>query len=104
MERVAFLGEELGRGAFGSVRLAEYRSLKVAVKSLTKEAFSEMMREASLLARVSSHPNITRFFGVCSEDGHECIVIEYAPSGSLEDALCGRENKIRFSGPKVLKH
>ncbi len=58
---------ELGRGQFGSVWLARWRSCAVAVKELHAAASgrstTEMVAEAATLARLR-HPCVIAFYGL----------------------------------------
>lgn len=83
----------LGQGSFGVAELASWRGSEVVVKrlhDLSPSVVEELRREAQLLARVSRHPHIISFVGVCEEPESLCLVSEYAPNGSVEDALVHR--------------
>ncbi len=88
------LGDELGRGGFGAVYLAQDEShgRQVAVKILTgrldDSARRRFDRERRAMGTLSGHPNI----GVVHTSGFTAageayIVMEYLSGGSLEDRL-----------------
>ncbi|GFR48701.1 hypothetical protein Agub_g10657, partial [Astrephomene gubernaculifera] len=97
---------ELGRGCFGSVWLARWRGVEVALKELLHlgatdswggapgEAFSEAERLASL-----RHPCILAFYGVLLGAGCCGTVVEYMRGGSLRGGLSRlRKQGIEISG------
>ena len=93
---------KLGAGGMGEVYLAEQRRLGnrlVAVKVVTpddltfhEEVAEDMarrfQREAALLGQLS-HPNILPVHDSGYEQNHLYLVMEYAPEGSLADAMRG---------------
>jgi tetratricopeptide (TPR) repeat protein/tRNA A-37 threonylcarbamoyl transferase component Bud32 len=82
------LAELLGRGAHGSVYLADDVQLKrrVAVKLLRAEgdraARARLLREAQALARLN-HPNVLTVHDVGVEDERVFIAMEHVESGTL---------------------
>ncbi|XP_070536963.1 fibroblast growth factor receptor 4-like [Ptychodera flava] len=89
----------LGRGEFGLVRKAYVTNVydmsgesEVAVKSL-KEKASIGDRENFLLelnamkTLQSGHPNVVKLIGFCTAQDPICIIVEFAPYGSLHDYL-----------------
>mmetsp|Transcript_15663 Transcript_15663/g.31629 ORF Transcript_15663/g.31629 Transcript_15663/m.31629 type:complete len:335 (+) Transcript_15663:190-1194(+) len=96
--RFDFPRKRLGEGSFGIVYRSAvdgWRGATVAVKVLRTEGtvppevVAEFRREAATLAALH-HPNIIALLGVCFEPaGGEPpqLVTEYAPGGSLEQAL-----------------
>jgi hypothetical protein len=87
------LKERLGKGAFGTVWLAEettaLTSHKVALK-LPNESqidLSAIRNEASLWETVKGHPNILPIIKADIVDDQVYIASEYAPDGSLADRL-----------------
>src|SRR5215469_16973852 len=108
------LVRRLGAGGMGEVYLAEQRRLGdrlVAVKvvspeeaSLTPEEAADMARrfsrEAVLLGQLS-HPNILPVHDGGVEGGRMYLVMEYAPEGSLADAIRGTA-KYRLPLPVTL--
>lgn len=85
--------ENIGRGGFGEVWLAEKRSQfvnkKVAVK-LPLDAqinFEAIRQEATLWEQASGHSNVLPIIDADVYDGQVVIVSEYADGGSLSDKL-----------------
>jgi hypothetical protein len=83
----------LGVGGFAQVRRMRWLSggVDVAVKtllntSLSDKALLELRREAEAMAAMP-HPNVTRLFGASLTPPHLCLVLEFAPGGSLDKAL-----------------
>ncbi|XP_019860329.1 PREDICTED: wall-associated receptor kinase-like 20 [Amphimedon queenslandica] len=74
--------QELGRGAFGTVRIGKFRGQSVAVKQLyaelqSPENISRMNREIDILSQLR-HPNIVQFIGAILDhpDGNPRIMTE----------------------------
>ncbi|MGH2485452.1 MAG: serine/threonine-protein kinase [Ktedonobacterales bacterium] len=96
------LTRKLGAGGMGEVYLAEQRRLGnrlVAVKVVTPDELTfheevaedmarRFQREAALLGQLS-HPNILPVHDSGFEQNHLYLVMEYAPEGSLADAMRG---------------
>ena len=85
---------EIGRGSFGVVRLARWRSTPVAVKILlntrdfqNRQIYhpEEFVRELSTM-RALHHPNVVQFLGFVRLP-EPAIVMEYFPNRSLEDYM-----------------
>ena len=77
----------LGRGGCGKVHLAESKTFgMVAVKKTLlggeEQILQEFLNEAELLSKMQS-PYIIRFFGTSRIKECECVVMEYAPNGTL---------------------
>src|SRR5438874_8599488 len=85
--------QQLGRGAFGVVWLAERRGAitktKVALKLVLDEEpdLKAIKQEADLWERVGGHPNVLPIIEADIYDGQVVIASEYAPNGSLEGWL-----------------
>ena len=93
---------KLGAGGMGEVYLAEQKRLGnrlVAVKVVTPDELTyhedvaedmarRFQREAALLGQLS-HPNILPVHDSGYEQNHLFLVMEYAPEGSLADAMRG---------------
>lgn len=86
-------GEELGHGAFSTVKLGIHKVTgdKVAIKVIKKGSCSEedikyLQREIDI-ARSISHPHVAKTFECYESDTHLYIVVEYMAGGTLEDAL-----------------
>lgn len=83
------LVNKLGRGAFGTVWLAEKRTpiatTRVALKLSNEEDidFQSIKREAALRVEVSGHPNVLPIIEADIYDDEVVIVSEHAPEGSL---------------------
>ncbi|CAJ0571222.1 unnamed protein product, partial [Mesorhabditis spiculigera] len=91
---------KLGQGYFGSVHLARWCNLTVAVKILHSKwgmgedgAWAAFDREFSEL-NVLDHPNVLRLFGVCTGETPFYIVTEYVAGGSLLECLTGKNPQI----------
>ncbi len=71
--------QELGRGGWGTVRVATFQGLQVAAKILHSVVISsdnreQVLREMSIMARVR-HPNLVLFIGA-TDEGESIIVME----------------------------
>ena len=70
------------RGAFGIVRKATFFRSPVAVKeiesSLSMDAVEELKREAMLMMSMPSVDHVVRVSGLCLEDKHPWLVMEWA--------------------------
>ncbi|HZC76896.1 MAG TPA: protein kinase, partial [Ktedonobacterales bacterium] len=95
---------KIGAGAMGEVYLAEQVPLGnrlVAVKVVhaeydvtpqpgaAEDAGWHFIREAQLLGRLT-HPNILPVYHSGIEAGYLFLVMQYAPDGSLADAIKGK--------------
>ena len=63
----------LGRGAYGTVVLGQWKGRKVAIKVMEKEVGNRSSRrrkslESELQARELDHENVVKVFGVHAED------------------------------------
>lgn len=91
---LAFL-EKIGSGAFGTVWRGEWRGGQVAIKILhdsdvfNRQVLHEFRREAETMHVVGNHPCVVKFIGVCTKQGHFCIVSEFCAKGSLERLVRG---------------
>jgi serine/threonine protein kinase len=88
------LEDQLGSGAFSSVRLARHveTQLPVAVKIIPKTRRLSESQSASILQEVAflkqaNHPNIISFTDFFEDQSNYYIVMELAPNGSLMEAL-----------------
>lgn len=96
------LGEELGKGAYGSVYLARTAGKKdskpdskgnhssIAIKVLSPEGLSdtsEIEKEIEILRKASKHPNIVFYYGTAKVDDKLWILMELLEGGSLRDML-----------------
>ncbi|EKX40431.1 hypothetical protein GUITHDRAFT_43113, partial [Guillardia theta CCMP2712] len=102
----------LGSGGFGTVFLAQYQNMAVAVKephnaaSIHKDEYRKraFCREADHLYRLR-HPNIVNFVGAIVEDEHHepcyCIVTEVLPF-TLEAYLTAKATSSISVGQQVI--
>lgn len=91
----------MGRGQFGSVKLALNKARrKFAVKIIPKEkvklCFHQLKRELQYL-KVTDHPNIVRLYDVFEDKRSVNIVMDYLAGGELYDRL---EKKTRLPEPE----
>ena len=86
------IGRLLGRGAFGQVHAAKWRSQQVAVKRLLQQTSATQMEEFSaelrLMETAGKHANVMRPLAVCWKP-YLCIVTELMPRGELGTVLGG---------------
>ncbi|XP_044943194.1 mitogen-activated protein kinase kinase kinase 21 isoform X1 [Mustela putorius furo] len=87
------LRELIGAGGFGQVYRATWQGREVAVKAARRDpeqdaatAAESVRREARLFAMLR-HPNIIELRGVCLQQPHLCLVLEFARGGALNRAL-----------------
>ncbi|KAI9871599.1 MAG: hypothetical protein M1830_002704, partial [Pleopsidium flavum] len=89
------LGQTLGEGEFGKVKLGWKKdgSVQVAIKLIRRETLGsnpsrlpKIYREISIL-RELSHPNIVRLHEMVETDRHIGIILEYASGGELFDYI-----------------
>lgn len=89
------LGQTLGEGEFGKVKLGWKRdgSIQVAIKLIRRETLGtnpsrlpKIYREISIL-RELAHPNIVRLHEMVETDRHIGIIMEYASGGELFDYI-----------------
>lgn len=92
-DEIKMTDEKLGKGAFGTVCVAEFRGLRVAVKLLHKLIQSESVyyqdifsREMDIASKLR-HPNLLQFIGATVE-GTPIIITELMPT-SLYQVIRG---------------
>ncbi|ORZ38999.1 kinase-like domain-containing protein [Catenaria anguillulae PL171] len=83
--------EQIGRGGFGVVYKGTYQGEPVAIKQLDVDrlgpvALKEFKNEIDVLSRITSR-YIPRLYGICTEQGRYCIVMEFMPRGNLSEVL-----------------
>eukprot|EP00775_Hariotina_reticulata_P008219 gene8219-8411_t len=83
--------KELGRGCFGSVWLAKWRGVEVALKELLNTGGQdsnpiEVFNEAEKLASLR-HPCVMAFYGIVTNPGSCATVAEFICHGSLRSGL-----------------
>ena len=85
--------EVLGQGAWGEVRVAEFRGLRVAAKFIHEVILSDynrsqFHREMSIASRVR-HPNLVQFIGAVVE-GNPILLSELMPISLTKQLMKGR--------------
>ncbi|KAI8087153.1 kinase-like domain-containing protein [Thamnidium elegans] len=95
------LGETIGMGSYGKVKLGVHQLTcrPVAIKKISKKHAPLMAREIHH-HRQLSHPNIVSLYEILSTEQNIFIVSEHCPNGDLFDALA---RKKRFSENHVKK-
>mmetsp|Transcript_3516 Transcript_3516/g.9674 ORF Transcript_3516/g.9674 Transcript_3516/m.9674 type:complete len:437 (-) Transcript_3516:842-2152(-) len=93
LENFYELGETIGRGQFGVVRMARRKDggEKVAIKSfrkkqLTEEDYKYLKTEIEIVTRVN-HPNVVSTYEVFESEESIMIVMEYLAGGMLYDII-----------------
>eukprot|EP01025_Chloroclados_australasicus_P027070 TRINITY_DN2687_c0_g1_i3.p1 TRINITY_DN2687_c0_g1~~TRINITY_DN2687_c0_g1_i3.p1 ORF type:complete len:486 (-),score=84.59 TRINITY_DN2687_c0_g1_i3:272-1729(-) len=89
------LGKVLGKGAFGTVRLAISRSSgdKFACKSIAKaklvcrEDVQDVQREVAIMNHVAGHPNVVNSKATYEDKNFVHIVMELCTGGELFDSI-----------------
>ena len=77
--------EKLGEGGYGTVRKVTFKEpFMDKTEAAAKTVFQLEPREIEVLEKVN-HPNIVGLFGVIQEGPMTCIVLEYAPKGTVHD-------------------
>ncbi|XP_048328299.2 integrin-linked protein kinase 1 isoform X3 [Ziziphus jujuba] len=75
-------------GSTGTFRIASWRGIQVAVKTLEEELFTDEDKvkaftdELALLQKIR-HPNVVQFLGAVTQSSPMMIVTEYLPKGDL---------------------
>lgn len=60
--------------------------MDVAVMEL-RSGGDELEAEAKILVRLAHHPRLVRYIGMCTERDRPCLITEFAPMGSISDAM-----------------
>ena len=92
-------GKVLGKGQFGTTRLARSRSngKNYACKSIAKhqlqveEDFEDVRREVQIMHHLAGHENVTYLRGTYEDKTHVHLVMDLATGGELFDAIINRE-------------
>jgi calcium-dependent protein kinase len=92
------LGKVLGRGQFGTTRLAEdqNRGQKFACKSIAKgklsckEDIEDVQREVQIMHHLKGHPNVTYLRGAYEDKQNVHLVMDLCGGGELFDAIIKR--------------
>jgi hypothetical protein len=97
------LGELLGSGAFGEVRIGLWKSTsgglsqRVAVKCLKEGSIAEeddkFLQEAKTLS-VLRHPNIVRLVGACVDRDPKLMLLEFMALGDFQHYLRSHESTL----------
>lgn len=100
------IGQTLGQGAFGKVKLATKacdedaeREREYAVKFIDKSQMDDLddveriYRESAILTSLK-HPNIIRLYEVLDTTDWVLLVMEFAKGGELKDFISTKENQI----------
>jgi len=83
------LGKQIGDGVYGTVFIAKWRGVTVAVKKLKvkqnrQKILDEFKNEVAILAKLR-HPNVLLFMGASTESEHLTIVTEFLEGGTLRE-------------------
>jgi len=102
-------------GAFKSVFRAEWRraegapetvallKLRGALGNLALGSASELEREVGVFVTLGRHPHLTALLGVATHpDGALCMLVEFAPCGSLDKVLADAADARRAPSEVVL--
>lgn len=92
------LGKVLGRGQFGTTRLARHRatSQSLACKSIAKrkltsaEDVADVQREVQIMHHLKGHPNITFLAAVYEDREHIHILMDVCSGGELFDRITAK--------------
>ena len=100
------VGALVGQGGYGDVYQGEWQGVNVAIKQLHLKTLSTSLltdfeQEAKIMAQCQ-FPHIVRLYGVCLQEGHTAMVMEYMTKGSLYQVLHDEKetlpwNPIRWS-------
>uniref|UniRef100_A0A8R1TU38 Protein kinase domain-containing protein n=2 Tax=Onchocerca TaxID=6281 RepID=A0A8R1TU38_ONCVO len=101
------LGDEIGKGNFGVVYRAVYRSgdgqlIDVACKTIDSQSdgvitgISEFLQEGLIMANFD-HPNVARLIGISlSINNYPVIVTDFMAQGDLRHYIINPENRLTF--------
>jgi len=89
------LGKVLGKGQFGTTRLATHKKTgeKLACKSISKrklvtsEDIADVKREIQIMDHLAGHPNVVTYRGVYEDKQSVHIVMELCSGGELFDRI-----------------
>lgn len=104
------LGESLGSGAFGEVRVCFHRdtSSKRAVKIMRKDLLKndskreDLEKEINIL-KTLDHPNIVRLFEFFEDTKRLYIVMEYCSGGELFDEIIKRKSFSEIHAAQIMQ-
>tara|TARA_B110001450_G_scaffold87075_1_gene82931 strand:- start:10624 stop:12135 length:1512 start_codon:yes stop_codon:yes gene_type:complete len=98
----------LGAGQFGEARAVKDRKgtffclKEVVVKITDDRAREEALNEVKVMKETCTHPNVIMFYESWFERNRMCILMEYAPNGSLDKLIQNHTTTLkRFTLPKV---
>jgi calcium-dependent protein kinase len=89
------LGKVLGKGQFGTTRLATHKKTgeKLACKSISKrklvtqDDIADVKREIQIMDHLAGHPNVVTYKGVYEDRQNVHIVMELCSGGELFDRI-----------------
>jgi hypothetical protein len=100
------LGNEIGKGAEGTVVIGEYSGAEVAIKIVTIEFDPHLVNDVKNEAEISvrlRHPNVVQFFGLSMFENRLMLVMEICKM-SLKDYVYNHRNKVRGTLHPPLLH
>ncbi|CAI4229175.1 unnamed protein product [Auanema sp. JU1783] len=80
------LGQQIGRGSFGSVHVGTWFITEEIQKIVALKKVFVLEKEAEILSKIR-HRNIIEFYGISNTNSNVYILTEYAENGSLYDYL-----------------
>jgi predicted Ser/Thr protein kinase len=87
--------KELGAGSFGKVYVGKWHQTKVAMKFCNVPGkLDEFVQEASLMMKVTPHPNVVQLLAISIDGPEPVIVLEYCDEGALDILLFDTNEKI----------
>mmetsp|Transcript_4133 Transcript_4133/g.11962 ORF Transcript_4133/g.11962 Transcript_4133/m.11962 type:complete len:435 (+) Transcript_4133:98-1402(+) len=101
------VGKVLGKGTYGSVRMARHRqtgrecAVKIIDKMSTDSSLEDLAREIAMLADLK-HPNIIRLVAAYESHSHVYVVTELASGGELMHRITQEHSA--YSEKEVQRH
>lgn len=93
--------EFIGSGGFGKVYKAyiDNGTREVAIKearvdSEDIELIKKSVYQEAKLSWMLDHPNVIKLYGICIDESHYCLIMEYAKGGSLGRLLNTRKSSL----------
>ncbi|EAS04482.1 kinase domain protein (macronuclear) [Tetrahymena thermophila SB210] len=105
---------QLGKGSFGSVKLATYRqgqndrrekklfAIKTILKDRVKDKIYMLQRELEVL-KTLDHPNIIKFYETYHDKMYIHFVMEYCPGGDLFEYVANKGPLEEFEAAQIMK-